>query len=534
MMDFFYDPDTIERRLMGELCMKGIRRYFLEKYSDSDYLTRRKAWLVMFFAIGIIVLLNAVTALSLLVSVERALQILESAVPVIVFAVITLALLKSGRAQTAANVLVVFSSIVVLAGLFNKPAHIGYVTMVYFMFVTILFAALLSTRLITTIIMACYLAGDIAYFFYIRRSAEGLVLLSIKSGLIDSLAALVFAYLIALLSIGVFQSAIESIHREKERNESQLAEMNSLHAVIRESSGRVSGIAEAIRESIDSFSRNLQDQAATTEQITASTEEVTANIGSISSNAHVQFDSLENLFGSINELSAVIDSLKRASSEVSSAFSSILSVASEGESAIRQINANADDLIARAGNLASIMEMLSDLFDKIQLLALNASIEAARAGDQGRGFAVVADEINKLSDRSVVSLKEIEEFVRSNINGARESKDSVNTIIEFSGKIVGTIRQLSSLSADIFAHINRQEEIRGDIRTRSGDARQRSREITEYLEAQDIAMKEISKSITSLNNLIQNNTVVADELTGSSRQLADMSGELKHRASDQS
>jgi len=178
--------------------------------------------------------------------------------------------------------------------------------------------------------------------------------------------------------------------------------------------------------------------------------------------------------------------------------------------------------------------MLSDLFDKIQLLALNASIEAARAGDQGRGFAVVADEINKLSDRSVVSLKEIEEFVRSNINGARESKDSVNTIIEFSGKIVGTIRQLSSLSADIFAHINRQEEIRGDIRTRSGDARQRSREITEYLEAQDIAMKEISKSITSLNNLIQNNTVVADELTGSSRQLADMSGELKHRASDQS
>ncbi|HRR62126.1 MAG TPA: hypothetical protein P5547_14430, partial [Spirochaetota bacterium] len=94
-----------------------------DKYQGSDYLTKRKAFLVFIFSVAVIVLLNAGVVLSFIfISVERGLSFLQSAVSASIFSIITIYYVKKGKLQLASNILVIFCSLVVLAGLFTKAA----------------------------------------------------------------------------------------------------------------------------------------------------------------------------------------------------------------------------------------------------------------------------------------------------------------------------------------------------------------------------------------------------------------------------
>jgi hypothetical protein len=154
---------------------KPITRYFLSRYDKNDYLIRKKAALVMFFAVGVIIIVNIGMIFTFFISLERATQFSHSAIPISCVAVATLVLLRIGRHQTAANVLVIFSSLAVIINFLLKPPHLGYVTLMYFMFVTILFASAFSSRLITSLIMAFNVTADIAYYFYHEGAGESTI-----------------------------------------------------------------------------------------------------------------------------------------------------------------------------------------------------------------------------------------------------------------------------------------------------------------------------------------------------------------------
>ncbi len=510
-----------------------ITRYFLARYDKNDYLIRKKAGLVMFFAVGVILIVNTGMIFTFFISLERTIQFSHSAIPISCIAIATLMLLRIGKHQAAANVLVIFSSLAVIINFLLKPPHLGYVTLMYFMFVTILFASVFSSRLITSLIMGFNVTADIAYYFIMKGRVEGTLAESIKVGLIDSLAALLLAYLIALLSISMLDNAIGIIRESKDENDRQLDKMKGLYEFIKESSKKINDVAASMSGSIMNFSKNIQNQAATTEEIAAATEEVTAGISGTSDSAQEQHDSLMALLTSIGDLANVIDLLKKSSGEVSKSFQSILEITREGETAINLIDKNSAEMLESATRLSSIMEILTDIFDRIQLLALNASIEAARAGEQGRGFAVVANEINKLSDQSVTSLKEISLFIQSNITGASDSSRSVTTITQFITRIIDTTNGLENKSREIFDLINRQESIKEDIQAKGAQSQERSQEIKNSTQVQDTAMQEIARSISDINAIIQNNTIVADELSKTADGLAAMSADLRGKIDEE-
>lgn len=498
-----------------------------EKYQDSDYLTKRKAFLIFIFAIAVIVLLNAGVILSFIfISVERGLNFLQSAVGASIFSLITIYYLKKGKLQLASNIFVIFCSLVVLAGLFTKAAHVGFVTMVYFMFATMLFAAAFSTKLIASIIYGSYITALITFFYINKGSVEGKLAEALTVGLVDSSAALTLCYIIVMMTITSFQSVIRSLDKEKNISVDQINVMKNLHSFIQDASDKMIAISQLISDKLQDFLKNIQDQASAVEEITASTQEVSDGFGNVNNNVNNQYTALKKLFDTINALAQEIDFLKNRSVEISKAFESILAITQRGENAIQLVNENAKTLLDSSGKLTGIMNILEDIFDKIQLLALNASIEAARAGEAGRGFAVVADEVNKLSEQSVMSLKEINVNIQSNIQSVTTTNSGVATIIDLFKNIVETLNTVSTGMQDIFNHIDNQEKIKEAIQLQATGSQSLSQKIAEDTNRHNDIIAEISNSIASINTLIQNNMSVTEDISDTSYELSNMGNDL--------
>ncbi len=512
--------------------MKGIREFFLKPYENSDYLTQKKAALVTFFAFFVIVLLNLGAALSLTVSLDRFLEFAQSSTPASLFSLLTLYLLRRGNQQTAANIFVGTCSALVVFMFLRKTPEMAYVTMVYFMFGTLLFAAVFSTKVITTIIMAGYTLANVGYFLYHRGSIDPANQVVIKAGLIDSLAALALAYFVARLSTTMMENAIRIIHDEKSKNDEQFGRMKGLYEIISGKSLELKSAAETMSRTGLLFNTDIEEQAQTTGSIAKSAENVSSRIRNISDSSEEQYSAFITLRDTINSLASEIDRIKRESEIMTGMFEKIIELSRSGESAINQVDENSGELLETSSRLSSIMEIIGDIFDKIQLLALNASIEAARAGEYGRGFAVVADEINKLSEQSASSLKEISGLIVSNVQKTRGNSESIASSIALLREIVHMVSTLRSKSDDIITTIRAQENLKEDIQQKVDVVQRKSVTIKDSTKEQESTMDEITSSIASINHLLQSNIEGSKDLSRTSGDLALMAEELNRQITD--
>ncbi len=221
---------------------------------------------------------------------------------------------------------------------------------------------------------------------------------------------------------------------------------------------------ESILASKESESQNSieKDKAELTQILLAGYED---GMGFLQSNIE---GSLESLIDANNLNNETFHKISEARSQTEAVISSVDSIQQYTE----QLRDNSGSLNNSVISIAEIINLIKDISDQTNLLALNAAIEAARAGEHGRGFAVVADEVRKLAERTQKATQEVE----INISGLKQNSNQMIEISEIfsneTGSIMGTLDSFTSNIDDISTNaqniVNKTENIIKEISVGNG------------------------------------------------------------------
>ena len=217
----------------------------------------------------------------------------------------------------------------------------------------------------------------------------------------------------------------------------------------------------------------------------------------------------QNCIRTVDISNRAIQTAQNGSEVVSHAVQSIQRIAIK----VQQSAKTVESLGSRSEQIGNIVGTIEDIADQTNLLALNAAIEAARAGEQGRGFAVVADEVRALAERTTKATREIGEMIKTI---QKETKSAVTAMEEGVQEVERGTNDAARSGAAL-------EEILNQI----GDVTSQINQIATAAEEQTATTNEISKSMHDITQVVSSASGSSQETAGAASQLARMAEELK-------
>jgi methyl-accepting chemotaxis protein len=233
----------------------------------------------------------------------------------------------------------------------------------------------------------------------------------------------------------------------------------------------------ALNQMKDSLRDVIRSIAGTAEHVASASEQISASAAEQAKSAENQKDQTTQVAAGLQQMTATVQQVSENSSAAADASRRAAGLARDGgvivEETLSKMRAIADSVSSTAkkveelgkssDQIGRIVGVINDIADQTNLLALNAAIEAARAGEQGRGFAVVADEVRKLAERTTIATKEIAEMIRSvqqetrtavaaMEQGTKDVQDGVNTTAR-AGDSLKQIIQMSEEVGEMITHI---------------------------------------------------------------------------------
>lgn len=283
--------------------------------------------------------------------------------------------------------------------------------------------------------------------------------------------------------------------------------------------GALKSMQQSLRSTIQNISDSSTQLASASEELSAVTEDSTRGL-------HQQNNEIEQAATAVNQMTSAVEEVARNAVSTSEASSESNRTAQHGREQVRQtvdsITSLADDvthtaaeveqLAGQVRDISKVLDVIRSIAEQTNLLALNAAIEAARAGEAGRGFAVVADEVRALAHRTQQSTQEIEQMVSGIQQGTDKAVNAMQTSNSRARSTLDVAKAAGQALEEITAAISQINE--------------RNLVIASASEEQAQVAREVDRNLVNIRDLSMQSSAGANQTSAASQELSRLAVDL--------